>query len=120
LKKSGTYYLEVTNENGCSAMSDGVSLILTGIEELTKSQFYLVVIPNPNNGRFKLRLENGDLGKNQVLITNENGQILMNKEIYIIQDIHEEEFSLSNHTKGIYFIKVFNGDKSNTKKVIIN
>ena len=34
IEKSGTYYLEVTNENGCSAMSEGLSLIKTDIKEM--------------------------------------------------------------------------------------
>mgnify|MGYP000309590785 CR=1 FL=1 len=120
IQKSGTYYLEVSNENGCKAMSNGISMIKTGINDLTQNnQLILVVIPNPNDGKFRLRFENGNTGKYQLKIFNENGQTILNKEIQITQNIYEEEFSLSHLSKGNYFIKVFNGDKTISQKVII-
>lgn len=119
IRKSGTYYLEVMNENHCSAKSAGIDLIKTGIVDLTKEKLNLIVIPNPNDGKFRLRFENGNIGKYQVQIFSENGQVILNKEVYITQNTHDEEFGLTHLPKGNYFIKVFDGEKTNTKKVIL-
>jgi hypothetical protein len=119
IEKSGTYYLEVTNENGCSSMSEGINVVKTGADEIEISKLNLVVIPNPNDGIFRIRFENGNFGKYQLQIINEKGQVILNKEVYVIQNIHEEEFSLSYLPKGNYFIKVFDGEKTNTKKIIL-
>lgn len=120
IEKSGTYYLEATNENGCSAMSDGISMIKTGINDLAnKNQLDLVVIPNPNDGRFRLRFGNGKVGTHQIQVINELGQVQFEKEIYLSGAIHEEEFELSHLLSGNYFVKVFDGRTSKTKKIIL-
>ena len=119
IEHSGTFYLEVTNENGCSAKSNGMDLIKTGINDISNGQFNFIVIPNPNDGKFRLRFDNGNTGKCQVQIINENGQVILNKEVKIFKNIHEEEFNLSHLPKGNYFVKVFDGDKTNTEKIIL-
>lgn len=119
IQKSGTYYLEVTDENGCSAMSSGINLVKTGINDLTNNHLNLVVIPNPNDGMFRLRLEDATIGKYQVQILNELGQLQLEKEIYLTGNVHEEEFELSHLSSGNYFVKVTDGITFKTKKIIL-
>lgn len=119
IEKSGTYYFEVTNENGCSAMSNSMNLIKAGVNELNDNQLKLLIIPNPNKGKFILRFENSKVGKYQVQILNELGQINIEKEIYLSSNVYEEEFNLSHLLAGTYFIKVFNAELVQTKKIML-
>ena len=93
--------------------------IKTGINDFTKDQLNLVVIPNPNDGKFRIRFENGNSGKYQVQIINELGQVQLEKEVYLTSNVYEEDFQLSHLSKGNYFVKVSDGTFTNTKKIIL-
>lgn len=120
IEHSGTYYLEVTNENGCSAMSEGMNLIATGIDDLDYSELNLIISPNPNDGRFNLQLENIDTGKYQMQIFNEFGGVILQKELNISTSFYDEEIDLSGYSKGVYFIRVSNKKTITTQKIIVN
>ena len=101
-------------------MSDGVSMIKTGLGDITlTNELNLVVIPNPNDGNFRIRFENGIAGKYHVQIINDLGQIQLEKEIYLSGGVNEEEYELSHLSSGNYFVIVFNGTTSKTKKIIL-
>ena len=106
----------LNNETWCFTTGNDYA---TGINEIPKNQLSLVVIPNPSDGRFRLRFENGKTGKYQVQIINELGQIQFEKEIYLSGDVHEEEFDLSHLSSGNYFVKVFDGRNSKTEKIVL-
>ena len=53
IEQSGTYYLEVTNEYGCKAMSAGVGSIKTATNNLIKKKPNIIIISNPNDGNFR-------------------------------------------------------------------
>jgi hypothetical protein len=57
-------------------------LIKTGINGLIKDLPNLAAIPNPNDGIFRLRSENGQAVKYQIHILNEPGLPWGGKEIY--------------------------------------
>ena len=119
IDKSGTYYLEVTDENGCTSVSGGMDLIKTGFIELASEQFNLIVIPNPNEGKFTLRFENGKLGDYQIQIINELGQVQFKKKVNLTLKIYEEKFELNYLPKGNYFVKVSSSEFLNTSKIVI-
>jgi hypothetical protein len=119
IEQSDTYYLEVTNENGCSKMSDGVNVTKTGINKLSNSPLKLIVNPNPNDGRFTLKLENARQGNYLVQILNELGQLKFEKEGYSVGGIYFEEFVVSHLPKGNYFVQVSDGETFNTQKIIL-
>lgn len=79
----------------------------------------ILLYPNLNDGKFRLRFENGKQEKYQIQIINELGQIQLEKETYLIGSSYEEEFELSHLPKEIYFIKVSDGNEFKTKQVIL-
>ena len=119
IEKSGIYYLEVTNEDGCSAMSDGIDLIATGLDEFSEPNFSFTVLPNPNNGKFKLKFETRNSGEYDIQIFNELGQIQLQKSINIPLGSYEDKIDVSHYAHGNYIVKVTNGETINTKKIII-
>lgn len=92
----------------------------TLINDLTyNNQPKLVVIPNPNNGIFKIRFKNGESGKYQIQIFNEYGQIQLEKTIYLTGSTHEMELQLSNKSSGTYFVKIFNEHELKIEKIMV-
>ena len=90
------------------------SLNAQGILALqTKS---ISVYPNPNNGKFNISLKNS-ISKMQVSIYNSWG-----KKIYessIRSPLPENEIDFSLHPKGVYFIKINDGDNNYNDKIVI-
>lgn len=119
IDKSGTYFLEVTNSNGCSAISDGMDIIKTGINDIIDNQNGFVVYPNPSDGRFKLAFSNFKIGKYHLQIINNLGDIVFEKYLHLGDDIHEEVIELSSLSKGIYFVKIFDKEITETRKIIL-
>lgn len=71
----------------------------------------IIVYPNPSTGKFRIKnLVAGD----QLKIYNSLGE-----KIYQAKEIHSDiEFDLTKYSKGIYWLKVVNNNRSITKKII--
>jgi hypothetical protein len=114
---AGRYiYVVVTNEFGCTSQS---AWMPTGINN-SNVQDKVSIIPNPNDGIFKLEL-GSDLINNkkhlQIEILDINGRIIRNVEI---EDTFNNIINLSYLKRGMYFIRIFNSSDSILKKIIIN
>jgi len=74
------------------------------------------VYPNPNNGKFYIDLKNPP-AKIQVMIYNVSG-----KKIYessTLSPLPTNEIDFSAHPKGVYFIKISDGENSYTEKIVV-
>ena len=72
------------------------------------------ILPNPNNGRFRLLLPEGTV---DVQILNANGQLVLSRKTDGATEL-EMDTGLAN---GLYFVKTYRQDGSfNTEKLIIN
>ena len=112
---NSSIYVAVTNELGCTSQS---SWIYTGINNF-KVQNNVSIIPNPNNGIFKLELGTDFIINNkqfQIEILDINGKTIRNLEI---SNALDKFINLSFLKKGIYFIKIFNKSEFMVKKMII-
>ncbi len=114
----GTYYLEVTNENGCSTLSEKVNVIKTTIPETVIKSPGFTVFPNPGNGNFTIKLENYFSVNASYEIFNQTGQCLLRKEINTYQGTCIEQVDLNKFPKGVYFIKVSGYGPAITEKLI--
>jgi Secretion system C-terminal sorting domain len=74
------------------------------------------IFPNPSNGIFNLKGVNNDLTNSKIEIFNSIGTQIYKSELK--QD--SNEIDISNQSKGIYFIKISNEGKTQTKKIILN
>ena len=83
--------------------------------ELNNKEFELY--PNPTNGKVTLKV-NDQFNPQLVTIKNSNGQIL--EKINVSKNTSNEFEIEINAENGIYFIAVFDGEKTITKKVIKN
>ena len=74
----------------------------------------ILVLPNPNNGQFRLLLPEGTV---RVQVLDANGQTLMTRAVYgeLVVDMN------TNLANGLYLVKTFRQDgSSNTEKLVIN
>lgn len=86
---------------------------------VNESNLSLEVYPNPSRGKLYVKIESGSVKKYQLQLLNNLGQEQFIKEIETWNSIHEEKINISNLPKGNYFIKVFNEENSQVKKVVL-
>ncbi len=90
----------------------------SSIKEVESGSF-IDVYPNPNHGKFMLKLgiEEGKLV--DVEIMNIQGKIVYRDRIEV-SSTREESIDISNIPSGLYFIRVTSGDQVKYKKILIN
>ncbi|PBQ31921.1 hypothetical protein CNR22_09110 [Sphingobacteriaceae bacterium] len=76
--------------------------------------------PNPTNGKFNLKFELADKGNTEITILNGEGILVYNEELKNFSGIYDKEIDLSKNPKGIYFVKIRQGNHSQLKKLILN
>ncbi|HKR06557.1 MAG TPA: T9SS type A sorting domain-containing protein [Bacteroidia bacterium] len=85
-----------------------------GINELTTDNLVLIS-PNPSVGNFIISFE-GTFKKGNVEIVNILGKTVFTENIF---NQSKKEINLKNVYPGIYFVKVFDGERQFCKKIII-
>ena len=118
IKESGTYYLEITDSNGCSSMSGGITMIKTSVIEIANDGHELYILPNPNNGNFSLKFMNSIQGDYEIQIFNAQGKICHQQTISLRKSGQVEKVNISHLINGIYIIKVLGEEYIQTLKFI--
>jgi len=110
----GTYSLVVT-ANGNPSNSTLFTPCTTGLSELKSESEKVKVYPNPTSNSTTL-LVNSD-GKHYLELTDLTGRILKQDEF----NGNEYQLSAGDLAKGLYFIRVYDGDKNviGTSKIIV-
>lgn len=73
------------------------------------------IFPNPSNGKFNLEIPEMYLEGNLVM-TNALGQIVIEQQV----SQTEMNLNLASHKKGVYLIRIVNGEHQYTNKLILN
>jgi len=95
---------------------DSVSIDLSiGLDQSTIND-QLSIFPNPSEGQFILRSELGEAY--DVLILSSNGRVVYDRRLSF-NTSRDYMIDLSDQSKGLYFIRLMNGEEMVTKKVII-
>ncbi|MDR1725827.1 MAG: T9SS type A sorting domain-containing protein [Bacteroidales bacterium] len=93
-----------------SMLIDDLNIVYqTGLIDNAMENVNIAVYPNPNKGKFSIDCKNGS----KVVITNMLGQEIVTINNYVNGNI------INIEQKGMYFVKVDNGVKQVTKKVIV-
>jgi len=111
---NGTYTLQITDALGCNRLSAAFVITTTGINEIA-GENGINIYPNPAKGEFTITL-NAALLNAQVVIFNVLGENVF--EINISNEL-KTEINLKNISAGMYFVKVSDGEKQYTKKLIV-
>ncbi|MDZ4845888.1 MAG: GDSL-type esterase/lipase family protein [Chitinophagales bacterium] len=98
---SGNYQLEVTDSNGCSAMSSAIYLVWSGVKNLVSEE--ISIYPNPASGKLFIKCKNGFTSKSISLFN------FLGEEIYLTEIVHSTpqiEIDLSRFCPGVYFLRL--------------
>ncbi len=86
-----------------------------GVKEIKKNIITYSVIPNPTYGKFTVQTNKGKI--NTIEIYNIMGKNIFSQKGNTVNS--SETIDLSGYPKGIYMIKINNGDDIHTEKVIV-
>ena len=80
----------------------------------------LVFSPNPNDGHFNLSFELEDSTPAHVAVYSMEGRKVYNKQLNQLDGPIREDIDISAYGSGTYFLQITQGDKAQTKKVVIH
>ncbi|MGJ8745826.1 reprolysin-like metallopeptidase [Polaribacter sp.] len=75
--------------------------------------------PNPSNGAFHLNFEVLNTNQVSVQLFDIRGRLINQKDFYNTASNFSEEINFSKTLPGLYLIKIINGNKQTTKKLVI-
>ncbi|MFN3405456.1 MAG: S8 family serine peptidase [Cytophagaceae bacterium] len=109
-------FLEVTGPDGCK---DTISKIvkvrlITGMEQLSEDD--ILFYPNPADDFLKVQIKTSSPEKTEIEISNAIGTVVHREKL---QD-SKTEINIVDLTRGIYFVKISNGEKTIIKKFFKN
>ncbi len=112
----GAYQLSVTDVNGCSNLSN----IITIAHAFTTNLF---VYPNPSTGRFQVRSYSAanNILPSSLVVYNNRGEIVITRNYTQTSPYQKVEIDLRPYGKGIYWIEALdqNGKRLNKNRVVI-
>lgn len=105
---NGTYYVSVTDTNGCTGVSDSVAFSDLAVRSVNTSETNMSLYPNPNNGSFTLSGTCGYFDKTALIeITDVTGKTLVQMKTPVQNGIINKEVSLDKGiAKGLYLMKL--------------
>ena len=110
---SGPYTVTVTDHNGCTATANGLVGVL-GIEN--EQALTLNVYPNPATDQFTIQLANCKTDA-QLAIIDLVGKTILSRIIPVGSDL--VTFNTFGISKGTYLVKINSGNRSITRKLVI-
>lgn len=97
-QQSGVYTLETVDANGCYAISEGIQMVVSSVEELLKPEIHL--FPNPFKAGQKLTLlTNLPHEKNVLYIRDAHGRTVAVQEVLAPR----QEVDIAGLVPGVYF-----------------
>lgn len=114
--QSGSYQVMVTNQFGCSQMSDPISLTI-GLKEDWFATQRISVFPNPTSGSMTLRFE---LPAKEITlrIYTLSGKLVHNENLPAAQSGEVHTLDISNLPSGVYLLQVVHAEGTGTTKVL--
>ena len=88
-------------------------------QDFSISENKLALYPNPNNGVFKIQMQN-EMSDFVVEIFDITGKAIKNYYFHTKSDLDNYSFNLSTIAKGTYFVKVYDTKSSFVSKLSIN
>ncbi len=114
LSVNGCYHLLITDDNGCTSISDTICDQNVGVEEYTAGHFTL--LPNPSPGIFTIETPT-EIGAGDITITDISGKMVFNDRWTANTKIKKVE--VSNLSKGTYFLQLKTERSIHTQRLVI-
>lgn len=121
--KTGTYVLKYSATGPCAITSDTVTRTVHVKDSLSNinpdQDKFFKVYPNPNNGRFIVKIDLIEKPDISISIHNILGSTIFKKKVVKESNL-QYEFDISDYNKGIYFLKIESQDKQAVIRIIKN
>lgn len=114
--ESGDYTAMITNENGCSTLSDPLTVIITGVEEDAPA-IEVMVYPVPSSDYIHLSFGEVMLKGTEIRLLDNNGRELT--RLVMKTPGAKVTLDVRSFASGIHFVLVQDGNKLVRKRVII-
>jgi hypothetical protein len=109
--------LDKNPKAGSTLWLDDISVSLpTGVNELLGSENDIEIFPNPSSGIFTIHSQTVSSDDQFIEVYNMLGAKVHSS---VKSKLSAYTVDLSNQPKGVYFIKVYRGSKSTTRKIIV-
>jgi hypothetical protein len=116
---SGTYTVQVTVGDGCTAASDGYVYALTAKNPDHTTDIGLAVFPVPANTYFNVAFVAKAAGNLQLSLVNNAGQVVYQTSQTVAAGNFSMVVNTTNRIPGTYVLKINLGDKVYSKKIVI-
>ncbi len=83
--------------------------------ELSSLNFY----PNPSNGKFNLSFNLKEKGNTDITVLNMEGKKVYSEKLNDFTGAYDKEIDISKNPKGVYFVRVEQGQHSQLKKIVL-
>ncbi len=117
----GFAYLKVFAVNACgSVASDSLEINVynsVGLKNHDNEQLSVNIMPNPNNGHFKVNID-GIESELTLVLFGSDGSLIETRSV-VQAGTANMDFSLEDLPKGMYFIRIYNAKINIIKKVIL-
>ena len=115
-----TVSLDATNACGTSSSSLTVDIFcIAGLEELAGIASQILVYANPNNGIFNVGFTDMRAEKLVMQVVDLQGKVLLDRNLSGNKGDFTSRISLTNPSKGIYFVRIIADGKTFSRKVIV-
>ncbi len=109
----GTYYVMVSDTNGCTA-SDTVVVQMATVNNFA-SLGNVVIYPNPSHGEFNVEVPAALVGNALMYVTDITGKVIYRQNVTSTN----VKVNINGYSEGIYFVKLVSGDATEVYKVIV-
>ena len=75
--------------------------------------------PNPSDGNFKLSFTLPEKGNTKIIIMDSNGKEVYTEKLTDFSGDYNKDINISNESKGLYVIKIQQGEKETNAKIVI-
>jgi hypothetical protein len=110
--EAGSYQVEVSNYDGCTALSDPYNLGTTDVRESALASF--MVYPNPTRANVTIQIPFAE--EFNMEVTNVLGEIVLSQKLVNTETV----LQISEFNKGIYFINLYNEKGNQTLRFVKN
>jgi hypothetical protein len=90
-----------------------------GISDNKLSVKEMKFYPNPGDGKFTLSFNLPEEGNTDVTIMNLDGKSIYSEKLASFKGQYEKQIDISSNPKGVYFVKITQGEHSQLKKIVL-
>jgi hypothetical protein len=114
----GSYSVVVTDSNGCTGEADSVLILLGQFPPASGGS--VLISPNPSGGSFTVQVKALTAGKLKIEMMDLQGRVLLSEEAESILGAFERTYRDALPSAGIYLLRITQGEKAWTGRIVRN